>query len=148
MRKLVSFGVAAAIIACTSPSHFARAQGQRSREDRVAITVGRIAAVDEMHAARIKADLHLTANQERNWPEFESAFREIRSAQDERQVTRRADPGRRGDLIGYLTDRATILADRSAEIRKLAEAAQPLYASFDDQQKKRFDDDLIRLDLR
>jgi hypothetical protein len=37
------------------------------------------------------------------------------------------------------------MSERSADQKKLADAAQPFFASLDDQQKKRFTDNLIRI---
>jgi hypothetical protein len=37
------------------------------------------------------------------------------------------------------------MSERSADQKKLADAAQPLFASLDDQQKRRFSETLVRI---
>lgn len=145
MRNAALFVVALTVLGGSLLAAPATAQSRHDRADRIPLTVGQIAAEDDAHAALIKADLRLTADQEKNWLGFESALRDIRKAQAERQVAQGAERGQRGDVIAYLNNRATFFADRSSEMRKLADAAQPLYLSLDDQQKNRFADNLIRL---
>jgi len=147
VRKVALSIAAAALVASASLAGSAGAQDHRDWTDRVAMTADQIAAEDGVHMARFKADLRLTADQQKNWLEFENALYEIRKAQPERQGAQRAERGQRNDVIGYLTNRATFLADRSAEIRKLMEASQPLYVSLDEQQKRLFADELTRLNL-
>jgi hypothetical protein len=50
-----------------------------------------------------------------------------------------------GDVIEYLNNRAASLSERSDDIKKFADAAQPLYASLDERQKRRFANELIHL---
>ena len=50
------------------------------------------------------------------------------------------------DLIDELRKEADEQIDRSNERKKLADASQPLYASLDDQQKRRFSAALFRRD--
>jgi hypothetical protein len=98
--------------------------------------------------ARIKADLRLTPEQEKNWPGLESALRDIGKNRADRLVAFRAERGQQkesDDLIEYLKSHAKYLGERSADVKKLADAAQPLYASLDEQQKRRFANELIRL---
>jgi hypothetical protein len=119
-----------------------------ARADRNDLTAGQIAAQEDARTARIKADLRLTADQEKNWPGLETALRDIGKTRAERQVALRADREQRkesADVIEQLNRRAKILGDRSADVKKLADAAQPLYAGLDEQQKKRFADEMIRL---
>jgi hypothetical protein len=100
-----------------------------------------------VHTARIKADLRLTVDQEKNWPGFESALRDIGKTRADRLVALQAESGQQkenSDVIAYLSSHATFLAERSADLKKLADAAQPLYASLDEQQKRRFANELIR----
>ncbi len=49
------------------------------------------------------------------------------------------------DIIEYLSGHAKFLGERSVDLKKLADAAQPLYASLDDHQKKQFANELIRV---
>jgi hypothetical protein len=149
MKKILLIA-AVAMLAASACANSALAQhrDRGSRADRDALTAGQIGAQEDANTARIKADLRLTAEQEKNWPGLETALRDVGKTRADRQVALRADREQRkepADIIERLNRRATILSDRSADVKKLADAARPLYASLDEQQKKRFADELIRL---
>jgi hypothetical protein len=146
MKKVLL--LAAAVMISGAP--FAGSAIARDRAERVALTANQIVAQEDVRIARIKADLRLTPDQEKNWPGLESALRDAGKVRADRQVALQADRGQQQqtestDLIVYLTNRAKVLGDRSVDMKKLAEAAQPLYASLDDQQKKRFANELMEL---
>jgi zinc resistance-associated protein len=112
-----------------------RRGGQFSSEDRAAFTDARIAA--------LHAGLKLTADQEKLWPSVEEAIRglvkqrsEARQARRERFVSMRQDGAER-DVPGMLRFMADRQAASAEALRKLADATQPLYASLDDNQKRR-----------
>jgi LTXXQ motif family protein len=148
MKKIQLIAVVAMFAASAfADSALAQNRDRGARADRGALTAGQIVAQEDARTARIKADLRLTAEQEKNWPGLETALRDIGKTRAERQVALRADREQRKepvDIIEHLNRRAKILGDRSADVKKLADAAQPLYASLDEQQKKRFADELIR----
>ncbi len=50
------------------------------------------------------------------------------------------------DLVEQWRNIADILNDRSIELKTLADAAQPLYASLSDEQKKSFKEQIQRLE--
>jgi hypothetical protein len=146
MKKVLLVAATAALFAGPALAGSALAQS-RDRGDRVPLTANQIVAEDDVHTARIKADLRLTVDQEKNWPGFETALRDIGKARADRVVALQAESAQQkdsGDVIEYLTHHANFLADRSADMKKLADAAQPLYASLDEQQKRRFASELIR----
>jgi hypothetical protein len=135
-----------AVLAGGTISHSAFARDRVAREDR--LTAGQVVALEDARTARIKADLRLTAEQEKDWPGLEAALHDLGRTRADRQVAFRVDrQGRKepGDLIEQLNDRAKRLGDRSADVKKLADAAQPLYASLDARQKRRFAGELMRL---
>jgi hypothetical protein len=172
-----------AITALTAGTAFTGSALAQSRDHGAALTVDQIVAEEDAHTARIKADLRLTADQEKNWPGFESALHDIAKTRAARLVAPQADstppkadsappkaesaqpkadstPPKAesaqpkaesaqqtdsGDVIEYLKREAKALGDRSADVMKLADAAQPLYASLDENQKRRFANELIHL---
>ncbi len=147
MKKVLLILAAAALSAGPAFTSSALAQ-YRDRADRGAPTVNQIVAEEDAHTARIKADLRLTPDQEKNWPGFESALHDIAAARADRIVAQQAESGQQrdsGDVIAYLNKRAGSLADRSDTMKKLADAAEPLYASLDERQKRRFANELIHL---
>jgi zinc resistance-associated protein len=104
-----------------------------------------IAAFTDARVAGLKAGLKLTPEQEKNWPAFEQAFRDVAKQRAERMKERFEQREHQGDQkqtdvnpIERLQKRADALTTRGATLKKLADAAAPLYQSLDDQQKHRF----------
>jgi len=100
-----------------------------SWEDRAAFLNARIAA--------LKAGLELTPDQEKIWPAFESALRNLEQLRANRMNARREDealPTR----IGRLRRDAEALTNTGAALRQLADAEEPLLNSLNDAQKRRF----------
>jgi hypothetical protein len=92
--------------------------------------------------------LRLTPDQEKNWAGFESAMRDIGKTRADRENTTREDRAQQKgpvNIIDRMHREADYMSERSADQKKLADAAQPLFASLDDQQKKRFTENLIRI---
>lgn len=118
----------------------------RDRSDRAELTANQITNEFAARAARIKADLRLTPEQEKNWPGFEAAMSDMGRRYGDRQTATQADRTQQkapADVIEQLRDEAEFLSDRSVDRKALADAAQPLYASLDDQQKRRFAKELF-----
>jgi zinc resistance-associated protein len=107
-----------------------RAQsGQPSPEDRAAFTEARIAA--------LHAGLQLTPEQDRAWPAFETALRDLVKNRRERlEALHNQQPT--ADPTERLKRRGDALASAGAALQRLAEAQGPLYASLDEGQKRRF----------
>ncbi|MGY8634880.1 Spy/CpxP family protein refolding chaperone [Bradyrhizobium sp. 14AA] len=102
----------------------------------------------DMRIDLVKAALQLTPDQEKLWPPVESAIRakaedrKARLAKIGETVGRRADQNsvevmRNRDPIAFLQRRSEALAQRSADLDKLAEAWQPLYKTFNTEQRQR-----------
>jgi hypothetical protein len=118
----------------------------RVRSDRAELTANQITNDFAARTARIKADLRLTPEQEKNWPGFETAMSDMGKRYGDRQTAMQADRTQQkapGDVIEQLRDEAQFLSERSVDRKTLADAAQPLYASLDDQQKRRFAKELL-----
>jgi LTXXQ motif family protein len=102
----------------------------------------------DMRVDLVKAALQLTPEQEKYWPAVESAIRagaedrKARIAKIEGTVGMRADESRievmrNRDPIAFLQRRSQALAQRSADLDKLAEAWQPLYNTLSQTQRQR-----------
>lgn len=102
-------------------------------EDRAAFVDARIAAVH--------AGLRLNADQEKLWPPVEAAVREFAKLRIDRANARmNAGPGdtdRPEDPIARLRQRAEDMGASSAALKKIADAADPLYKTLDEGQKRR-----------
>src|SRR5215471_2382518 len=102
-------------------------------EDRAAFLDARIAAVH--------AGLKLNADQEKLWPPVEAAVRDFAKLRMDRANARmNAGPGdadKPEDPVARLRQRADDMAATSAALKKIADAADPLYKTLDDGQKRR-----------
>src|ERR1700742_3416710 len=113
-----------------------RGHMRMSAEDRAAFADARIAAVH--------AGLKLTADQEKLWPPVETAVKEFAKLRIDRANARmnamRDD--NRGqqkpdDPVARLRERAESMGTTAAALKKIADAADPLYKTLDDGQKRR-----------
>jgi zinc resistance-associated protein len=96
-----------------------------------------ITAFADARIAALKAGLELTPEQEKNWPALESAMRDMAKQRADR-VAARQKAEKPADPIARLSQRAEAMESRGAALKKLAEAAAPLYQSLNDAQKHRF----------
>ena len=96
----------------------------------------------------VKAALQLTPDQEKFWPPIEDAIRnraknrQARIANAAARVNELRDRSpvellRDRDPINFMHRRADALAQRSADLKKLADAWQPLYATLSQDQRRR-----------
>ncbi len=106
-----------------------RGNWRPSPEDLKAFTDARIAG--------LKAGLQLTPDQEKNWPPVEQAIRDMAKARQERMAAWRERKDEKVDAIARIRARADAMTQRAADLRKLADAAEPLYQSLTDDQKRR-----------
>jgi hypothetical protein len=90
--------------------------------------------------AGMKAALQLTPDQEKNWAPFEAAVRDVaKERMDARKAWRDSQDGdERPSPIAMMTHMSDRLAKASEEVKKVADAAKPLYDSLDDGQKRHF----------
>jgi hypothetical protein len=92
----------------------------------------------DAHIAAIHAGLKLSAEQEKLWPPVEDAMRNLaRLRTSAMQGMRQSRGMMASDPIGFLRTMADRMGQGSEALRKLADAAAPLYATLDDAQKRR-----------
>ena len=121
-------------------------QTQQPRETRGSrLNTEDVAALTDARIAGLKAGLKLSAEQEKNWAPVESAIRDLSKERADRMASRRESRGGtdnaqqpRPDAITRLRQGADAMTTRAASLKKLADAAEPLYQSLDDGQKRRF----------
>jgi zinc resistance-associated protein len=102
--------------------------GRMSAQDR--------AAFFDAHIAAVKAGLELTPDQDKLWGPVEEAVRDaVKNMIAQRQQT--AQAGRPADPIARLRLQGDAATARGDALHKLADAAQPLWASLSDDQKRR-----------
>ncbi|MGC2787762.1 MAG: Spy/CpxP family protein refolding chaperone [Roseiarcus sp.] len=90
--------------------------------------------------AGMKAGLGLTADQEKLWSPFESAVKDADKSRMDAigQMMRMRAEGERMSPIDHLDAMADRLSQGAANIKKIADAAKPLYDSLDESQKHKF----------
>ena len=149
MRKTLTLFTAAVLLTGTAFAGSAVARDRSDRSDRSELTANQMTDQAAARAAQLKADLRLTPEQEKNWSAFEVSVVEMWKNQTQRRIAWRAAHAKQQenvDLIDEMRKEADEQIDRSNERKKLADASQPLYASLDDQQKRRFSAALFRRD--
>jgi hypothetical protein len=141
MKKILLAGVAALAIAGSTVVYaqhrpWFHDHVRMNPEDRAAFTDARIAAV--------KAGLKLTPDQDKLWPPLEAAVRDfaklrmdranarMQAKQDDSKDTQQTD-----DPVARLRTHADNMATTAAALKRIADAADPLYKTLDDGQKRR-----------
>lgn len=111
------------------------------------LTADQMVTNSDANIERIKKELNLTAEQEKNWSGFSSAMHYLGHNGAERLNLRvaRAQRDPPDDIIEQMRNEAQFLIDRAADQRNVADAAEPLFASLDDKQKQVFIEEMVRL---
>jgi hypothetical protein len=108
-----------------------------------------MSAYADARIAALKAGLTLNADQEKLWPPVETTLKELAKKRIDRVEQFRAerqarrDQAERGDRplpnpIERMRKGADRLAQGGADLKRLADVADPLYQSLDEAQKRRF----------
>ena len=146
MLRTISAGMT--VLAVVTGASIAYAQGPSAGPASQRVTAADLNALTDARIAIVKGTLQLTADQERYWPAIEEAIRaraKSRQARLESITTGFADRADRSPIealqdrnpVEFLNRRADALAQRSADLKKLAAAWQPLYQSLMPDQKRR-----------
>jgi hypothetical protein len=111
------------------------------------LSAEQIVANSDANIDRIKAELNLTPEQEKNWTAFNSAMHYLGHNGADRLNLRiaRAKRDPPDDIIEQMRNEAQFLNDRSGDQRNVADAAEPLFASLDNKQKQIFIEEMVRL---
>jgi hypothetical protein len=136
MRKFVFAAVSALAMSCAIPAiaqtppaatgpGMSASEWNELRDTRIAV---------------VKFALQLRADQQQFWPPLESAIRARSEARQKRVAdlqARLSKPNPDMDPVQIVKLRADMLAQRAEGLKKLADAWQPLYATLDQDQKRR-----------
>ena len=111
------------------------------------LTAEQIVASSDANIERIKKELNLTPEQEKHWAGFNSAMHYLGNNGADRLNLRvaRAKRDPPDDIIEQMRNEAQFLNDRAVDQRNVADAAEPLFASLDDKQKKVFIQEMVNL---
>jgi len=140
MWKSVLAGTTALAIAGGSFAYAQQGSGGPDHANRWRPTAEDISALGDARIAAIHAGLKLNADQEKSWPAVEAALREIGKQRADRFAARASADMPKGpkDPIERMNKRAEAMTQRGAALKKLADAAGPLYKTLDEGQKHRF----------
>ena len=142
MLKIVAAGLAALFVTA-SPLAYAEAPSDGPR-----LSAADLERLTESRINIVKAALQLTPDQEKYWPAVEEA---IRNRSKDRQARVAAAAARLNELrdrsvvevmrdrdpIAFLHRRADALIQRGTDLKKVADAWQPLYQTLTPDQKRR-----------
>jgi hypothetical protein len=111
------------------------------------LTAEQIVSNSDANIERIKKELNLTPEQEKNWAGFNSAMHYLGHNGADRLNLRiaRAKRDPPDDIIEQMRNEAQFLNDRAVDQRNVADAAEPLFASLDDKQKQIFIQEMVNL---
>ena len=142
LMKTLLAGTAALAIAGTTLAFAQQGPGGRGPErgHHARMSAEDIAAYGDARIAAVHTGLKLTAEQEKNWPAVETALRDLAKQRSDRFAARAsADKPQepRKDPLERLNQRAERMTQAGAALKKLADAAGPLYKSLDEGQKQR-----------
>jgi hypothetical protein len=140
MQKAIIILISAALLAGTT----AAIAGDRSELTELSASQ----MVDRAHAriAELKVELNLTAEQEKHRQGFAGGMQDFSKKQADRRFAisdARAQQQGKFDVLDEMRKSADALIERSNDRKKLADAAQPLYTSLNEEQKERFAENMM-----
>ncbi|HEY8269166.1 MAG TPA: hypothetical protein VIG34_10960 [Xanthobacteraceae bacterium] len=153
MRKALILATTAAVIGGSLLAYNVYAQQQPPARSRWQPSAADIGAFANARIAAIHAGLALNADQEKLWPPVEGVLKDIAKRRTERFEKFRAERQAQAqppaqtqtpaqpmppDAITRMRRGAEFMGERAVDLKKLADAAQPLYEKLDDAQKRRF----------
>ena len=137
MWKTVLAGTTALAIVGTTLAFAQQGPGGPDRAHRWRPTAADITAFGDARIAALHTGLALTPDQEKLWPPVDSALRDLMKQRSARFAAR-ASADRPADPVARLSLRADVMTERGAALKKIADAAGPLYKTLDEGQKHRF----------
>jgi hypothetical protein len=147
MWKKAALGAATLVVAGSMFAYAQQASGPgdapRARDGmhRRHLSAQDMNAFADARIAALHAGLELNADQQKNWPPFEQALRDLSKMRIDRVTAREQQATNQqpsASPIDRLQKRADAMTTRGTALKHLADAAAPLYQSLDDAQKHRF----------
>ena len=141
MRKWLLAGAAVLVLAGSSVVY---AQYRPDfRMNMMRLNPDDMSAFADARIAAVKAGLRLTPDQEKLWPPVEAAVRDFAKLRIDRANARMKAQDASGgqqtpdDPVARLRERADNMTASAAGLKKIADAADPLYKTLDEGQKRR-----------
>jgi len=139
MKKTLILATAAAVIG-GSALVYAQQSGTGTGPERWRPGTADISAFADARIAALHASLTLNAEQEKLWPPVEGVLRDMAKKRIDRFEKFRAEREKQAgpvDPIARMRRGADIMTERGGDLKRLADAAQPLYDKLDEAQKQR-----------
>jgi hypothetical protein len=143
MRKTVFAAFSILIIGGAGLAYGQQSPAPSDDTQRPRFTAEDHGAFTDANIAALKAGLRLTPSQEKMWPPVEQSLRDLVQKRLARAAERRERREGRGKTknavnpIERLRHASEVMSEHAAGLRTFADAAQPLYDSLDDAQKRR-----------
>ena len=144
LRKFTIAAVAALALAGTTAVYAQYRPWFREHMQHMRFTPEDRAAFADARIAAIHAGLKLSADQEKLWPPVETAVRDFAKLRIERAQARmkaqsdtQDNPQKADDPVSRLRERADNMIASATALKKIADAADPLYKTLDEGQKRR-----------
>ena len=151
MVKTVAAGLTALFVTASSLA-YAQAPSATTNtgggQENTKLSAADLNALTDARIGIVKAALQLTPEQAKYWPAVEEAIRNRAMGMQVRLAARRQRDQGDSDIVDVVRHRADALAQRSAELKQLADAWQPLSATLTPEQKQRlrfFAENILRL---
>ncbi len=135
MKKTLIAGLMALALVGTSMSFAQAPAPEAAKHEQHRFSPADMKAFTDARIAALKAGLD--PDQEKNWAPVEQAIRDMAQARQARWAEMREHPKMEKDAIARLRARADAMTLRAANLKKLADAAEPLYRTLSDDQKHR-----------
>jgi LTXXQ motif family protein len=140
MKRTLVAALATAFVATSAFAIAAEDNQQSSRAERMQHWAADRETMMDAKLAGMKAGLELTADQEKLWNPFESAVKDAdKSRMDAMgEMMRMRAQGEHMSPVDHLEAMADRLSQGATNVKKIADAAKPLYDSLDESQKHKF----------
>ena len=140
MKRTLLAALAALSVSASSFALAAEGDQQSSRAERMQQWAADRETMLDAKLAGMKAGLQLTPDQEKLWSPFESAVKDAAKSRMDAmgQMMRMRAQGERMSPIDHLEAMADRLSQGATNVKKIADAAKPLYDSLDESQKHKF----------
>src|SRR6516164_5615126 len=138
MFKIGVAGLTALFVTASSLAYAQAPSAAETEQENLRPSSADLNALTDARIGIVKAALQLTPEQAKYWPAVEEAIRNRAMGRQTRlaALARQREQGD-SDPIDIVRHRADALAQRSAELKQLADAWQPLYSSLSPDQKQR-----------
>jgi hypothetical protein len=140
MKRTLRAALFAGFISAPVLAAAAEGDQQASRAERMQHWAADRETMLDAKLAGMKAGLGLTADQEKLWSPFESAVKDADKSRMDAlgQMMQMRGEGERMSPIEHLQAMADRLSQGAANVKKIADAAKPLYDALDESQKHKF----------